>query len=94
MWPASTGKKSTGTRSIKFINNIQTKTVRARGAIRVFLTEPNKDCTLSSTNSIHISTKFCIPVGAVFESVLFDIPFLNKKINNPPNKTDQNKEST
>ena len=41
--PARTGKKSTGTRSIKFINNIQTKTVSASGAINVFLTEPNKD---------------------------------------------------
>ena len=43
MCQAKTGKKSTGIKSIKFINNIHTKTVSAKGAISVFFTEPKRD---------------------------------------------------
>ena len=43
MCPARTGKKSTGTKSIKFINKIHTKTVKASGAIRGFFDDPKSD---------------------------------------------------
>ena len=43
MCPARTGIKSTGTKSIRFMSKIHIKTVRAKGATRVFLIEPNID---------------------------------------------------
>ena len=88
---ASSGIKSTGTRSIRFINKIHTKTVRASGAISLLLVEPKRDWTLSSTNSIHISTKFCKPDGV---SVFLGIAHLKMPRNRAPRKTDQPIEST
>ncbi|MCY1493734.1 hypothetical protein D9M68_275770 [compost metagenome] len=59
---AKTGRKSTGTRSIRFIRKIQTKMVRASGAISGL--RPWKvSFTLVSTNSTITSTKFCSPPG-------------------------------
>ena len=76
------------------MSNIHTNTVKASGAISVFFTEPKRDWTLSSTNSIAISTKFCMPLGAELESLFFEIAFLKTNIKRAPSAIDQNNEST
>ena len=56
------GNRSTGSKSIKFIKNTQTKIVSAKGAIN-WLTPWKDSFTVLSTNSTRISTKFWILPG-------------------------------
>ena len=84
---ASSGIQSTGTRSIRFISRIQTKSVSARGATSAFF--PEKDPrTLSSMKSMTHSTKFRKPLGV--SAVARTAALRNNHRNRAPSNIDQN----
>src|SRR5210317_441070 len=85
------GIQSTGTRSMRFIRNTQTKIVRPSGAMRLLL--PWKvSLTELSTNSTMISTNAWNLVGLPAELFLATRQNVKQKIS--PRSTDQNIEST
>ena len=82
----TTGMKSTGTRSIRFIRKIQTNRVSASGAISAFL--PWKvSLTLVSTNSTSTSTHCCQRPGRSTD--MFRATLRNDQMNSAPSTMDQ-----
>ena len=88
---ASQGIQSTGTRSIVFIRKIHTNRVSAMGATRSFL-PVNVPRTLSSTNSMMVSTKFWKPPGT--SAVAVRATLRNSHRKSAPRPTDHSIVST